>query len=95
MTLLDTINYYLDEAEGDMESLSWEIREETNYEDCNLDSLTELYDFHKENYENLQKIKKMIVEKDPIQQILNDPNDNLNERIISSLQEAVELWSEK
>ncbi len=60
MTLLDTINYYLNEASGEMEGLSWEIREETNYEDCNLDSLTELYDFYKENYENLQKIKAIL-----------------------------------
>ena len=63
MTLLDTLNYYLEEASGQMEELSWEIREETNYEDGNLDGLTELYDFHKENYDNLLKLKSMIDEK--------------------------------
>jgi hypothetical protein len=26
---------------------------------------------------------------DPIQQILNDPNDNLNERIANAMQEAI------
>ena len=60
MTLLDTLNYYLEEASGQMEELSWEIREETNYENGNLDGLTELYDFHKENYDNLLKLKNMI-----------------------------------
>ncbi len=63
MTLLDTLNYYLAEASGEMESLSWEIREETNYEDNNIESLSELYDFHKENYDNLLKLKSMIEEK--------------------------------
>ena len=52
MTLLDTLNYYLEEASGQMEELSWEIREETNY--------SELYDFHKENYDNLKQIKSII-----------------------------------
>ena len=47
MTLLDTLNYYLEEASGEMESLSWEIREETNYTENNIESLSELYDFHK------------------------------------------------
>jgi len=79
MTLLDTLNYYLEEASGQMEELSWEIREETNYEDNNIESLSELYDFHKENYDNLKQIKLMIEEKDPVKQIINDPNDELNE----------------
>jgi hypothetical protein len=87
MTLLDTLNYYLDEASGEMESLSWEIREETNYEDNNIESLSELYDFHKENYDNLLKLKSMIDEKDPVKQILNDPNDELIENVLK--------WSDK
>ena len=62
MTLLDTLNYYLEEASGQMEELSWEIREETNYEDNNIESLSELYDFHKENYDNLKQIKSIIEE---------------------------------
>jgi hypothetical protein len=33
---------------------------------------------------------------DPIQQILNDPDDNLNKRIAEALQEAAnELWNDK
>jgi hypothetical protein len=62
MTLLDTLNYYLEEASGEMESLSWEIREETNYTENNIESLSELYDFHKENYDNLKQIKSIIEE---------------------------------
>ena len=62
MTLLDTLNYYLEEASGEMESLSWEIREETNFEDNNIEHLTECYDFNKELYDNLKQIKSIIEE---------------------------------
>lgn len=62
MTLLDTLNYYLEEASGEMESLSWEIREETNFEDNNIEYLTECYDFNKELYDNLKQIKSIIEE---------------------------------
>jgi hypothetical protein len=62
MTLLDTLNYYLEEASGQMEELSWEIREETNYEDNNIEYLTECYDFNKELYDNLKQIKSIIEE---------------------------------
>lgn len=60
MTLLDTLNYYLEEASGEMESLSWEIREETNYTENNIDYLTECYDFQKELYDNLKQIKSIL-----------------------------------
>ena len=102
MNLLDTLNYYLEEASGQMEELSWEIREETNYEDYNIESLSELYDFHKENYDNLLKLKSMIDEKDPVKQILNDPNDELIEKFVEKKKEVndklienVLKWSDK
>jgi hypothetical protein len=60
MTLLDTIDYYLDQILGEMECISWEIREGTNHPDCNQDTLTEDYDLCKENYDNLQKIKTIL-----------------------------------
>ena len=41
-------------------SLSWEIREETNFEDNNIEGLSEVYDFNKELYDNLQQIKSII-----------------------------------
>ena len=82
MTLLETIQYFLTETAADMDGLSWEIREETNFEDNNIESLSELYDFHKENYDNLKQLKLMIEEKDPVKQILNDPNDELIENVL-------------
>ncbi len=32
MSMIDTLNYYIEQAEADLEGLSWDIREETNYE---------------------------------------------------------------
>ena len=60
MTLLETLDYFLTETSADLEGLSWEIREETNYEDNNVDSLSEIYDFNKELYDNLKLIKSII-----------------------------------
>ena len=60
MTLLETLEYFLTETAADMEGLSWEIREETNYEYNNTGYLAEVYDFNKELYDNLQQIKSII-----------------------------------
>jgi hypothetical protein len=60
MTLLETLEYFLTETAADMDGLSWEIREETNYEDNNVESLSEEYDFNQELHDNLQKIKSII-----------------------------------
>ena len=60
MTLIDTINYFIPQLEGDLEDLSWQIREETNYEDCSLDWLCEQYDAVEDHLQNLQKIKSII-----------------------------------
>ena len=60
MTLLETLDYFLTETAADMESLSLEIREETNFEDNNVEGLSEIYDFNKELYGNLQQIKSII-----------------------------------
>jgi len=82
MTLLETIQYFLTETAADMDGLSWEIREETNFEDNNIEHLTECYDFEKQLYDNLKQIKLMIEEKDPVKQIINDPNDELIENVL-------------
>jgi len=82
MTLLETLEYFLTETAADMDGLSWEIREETNFEDNNIEHLTECYDFNKELYDNLKQIKLMIEEKDPVKQIINDPNDELIENVL-------------
>ena len=60
MTLLETLEYFITETAADMDGLSWEIREETNFEDNNIDHLTECYDFNKELYDNLKQIKSII-----------------------------------
>ena len=60
MTLLETLEYFLTETAADMDSLSLEIREETNYEYNSTEYLAEVYDFNKELYDNLQQIKSVI-----------------------------------
>ncbi len=60
MNLLETLEYFLTETAADMDGLSWEIREETNFEDNNIDHLTECYDFNKQLYDNLKQIKSII-----------------------------------
>ena len=62
MTLLETLEYFLTETAADMDGLSWEIREETNFEHNAIDHLTECYDFSKELYDNLKQIKSIIEE---------------------------------
>jgi hypothetical protein len=101
MTLLETIQYFLTETAADMDGLSWEIREETNYTENNIDYLTECYDFEKQLYDNLKQIKLMIEEKDPVKQIINDPNDELIKKFVEKKKEVDELiekalkWTDK
>jgi hypothetical protein len=60
MNLLETLDYFMNETSAYLNELSWEIREETNYEDNNIESLSEEYDFNKELHDNLQQIKSVI-----------------------------------
>jgi hypothetical protein len=61
MSMIDTLNYYIEQAEADLEGLSWDIREETNYEgethDLMMNDLCDSYDHVKLLLEDLQKIK--------------------------------------
>lgn len=57
MNLLQTLDYFMNDTAAQMESLSWEIREETNFEHNALDYLCEEYDFNQELHDNLLKIK--------------------------------------
>jgi uncharacterized protein (DUF342 family) len=57
MTLFDTLNHYIGEVEADLEGLSLEIREETNFEPNCVDSLSKMYDEVKEHRDNFFKIK--------------------------------------
>ena len=92
MRLIDTLNHFINELEADLESISWEIQEETNYEDNCIDYLTEEYDEKEKHLNNLKQIK-LIIKINPIQQILNDPHDDLNEKIANALRESEEIWS--
>lgn len=60
MRLIDTLNHFINELEVDLESISWEIREETNYEDNCIDYLTEEYDEKEKHLNNLKQIKIII-----------------------------------
>ena len=62
MNLLETIDHFIREQEGELESLSLEIREETYFEYNRVTELSEYWDYHKEHLENLKKIKELIVE---------------------------------
>ena len=56
MTKTETIKFLINQIEGDLEDLSWQIREETNFEDNSVDDLSEEYDEKKEHLENLKSI---------------------------------------
>lgn len=60
MRLIDTLNHFINELEADLESISWEIREETNYEDNCIEYLTEEYDEKEKHLNNLKQIKIII-----------------------------------
>lgn len=60
MTLIGTLNHFINDLEADLETISWEIREETNYEDNCIDYLTEEYDEKEKHLNNLKQIKTII-----------------------------------
>lgn len=61
MTLLETLNHFIQEQEANLESISWEIHEETNYTDEHhsevMKNLSEDYDIQDEHLTNLKLIK--------------------------------------
>ena len=64
MSLLDTLEYFIDDVEQHLGCLEWEIREETNYDDDGpqerMEQFCEEYDDHKERLEDLKTIKSII-----------------------------------
>ena len=60
MPLLDTLNYFIQDQEGHLQCLEWDIREETNYENNNIDWYCEQYDEAKQRVEDLKTIKSII-----------------------------------
>jgi hypothetical protein len=59
--MIETLNYYIEQVEADLQELEWEIREETNYSGDThqliMDDLCESYDYVKQKLEDLKKIK--------------------------------------
>ena len=61
MDLLFTIDLFIQELEADLEEISGEIREETNFEDNTVDYLFDLYDDKQHHLENLKEIRRLLV----------------------------------
>jgi hypothetical protein len=60
MSHLDTLNYFIEDQEGHLQCLEWDIREETNYENNDIDWYCEQYDEAKQRIEDLKQIKSII-----------------------------------
>jgi hypothetical protein len=60
MSLFDTIDHFIEDQEGHLQCLEWDIREETNREDPDLDWYCPEYDNTKERLEDLKKIRSII-----------------------------------
>lgn len=64
MNIKETLNYFIQEQESILEGLSWEIHEETNYNDEEhsnvMENLCEDYDFQQEQLINLKLIKHFL-----------------------------------
>ena len=60
MTLIKTLNHFIEDQQGHLQCLEWDIREETNHEVNDLDWYCEEYDDTKKRLEDLEKIKSII-----------------------------------
>lgn len=60
MSLLDTLEYFIQDQEGDLQCLEWDIREETNHEVNDIDWYVEQYDLTKQRIEDLKQIKTIL-----------------------------------
>ena len=62
MSLIDTLEYFIQDQEGDLQCFEWDIREELNhqYEMNDLDWYTEQYDLTKQRIEDLKQIKAIL-----------------------------------
>jgi len=58
--MIDTIDYFIEYCEGELEGLAWEIREETNFEDNAIDFLSEQYDTVEQRLKDLEQIKTIL-----------------------------------
>jgi uncharacterized protein YfkK (UPF0435 family) len=60
MTLIDTLNYFIEAEQAELTDLEWQIKEETNYEENNIEDLSDWYDCVKQRLEDLEIIKNII-----------------------------------
>ena len=60
MTMIDTLNYFISEMEGDLKGIEWDIREESNYEPGLYDWYSDQYNECKQRLDDLQQIKSII-----------------------------------
>jgi hypothetical protein len=64
MTILGTLEYFIDDTRARLSDVEWEIREETNYDDDGhqqrMDDFCEEYDEIEARLEDLEKIKSII-----------------------------------
>jgi hypothetical protein len=60
MSLIDTLNYLIEDQEGDLQCYEWDIREELNHEVNDVDWYTEQYDLTKQRIEDLKTIKTIL-----------------------------------
>ena len=64
MSLIDTLEYYIDDTRARCSDIEWEIREETNYNDeehtSRYDYFCEEYDEAKQRLDDLLQIKSII-----------------------------------
>jgi hypothetical protein len=60
MPLIETLNYFIQDQEGDLQCYEWDIREELNHEVNDVDWYVEQYDLAKQRIEDLKTIKSII-----------------------------------
>lgn len=60
MTLIDTLEYFIQDQEGDLQCYEWDIREELNQEKPDIDWYVEQYDLTKQRIEDLKQIKTIL-----------------------------------
>ena len=64
MTLIDTLEYFIDDTRARLSDVEWEIREETNYDDDGhterMLDFCEQYDEIDARLQDLEKIKSII-----------------------------------
>ena len=62
MTLIKTLDYFIRDQQGELQGLEWDIREETNQENPDLDWYCNEYDDTRRRLEDLEEIKSIILE---------------------------------